>query len=378
MRKLNVKIEILCILTVIFLSGCQSNGVADSSIKKESSIPSTVVQDAAEIDVNGESQVELEKNVNIIPKAILDKNGVIVIGKKGDNNSEIGLLNTVTNETKIIEVFPSSMYFGISFDSDSYVVFYIYEIDKEFAKPEMYYIYNKETQTLDTIDISKLINEEVSRSSSTTDVSIDSNHAYVYFELQVETPKVSGNTIKSSGVKIFRYSLESKEVEEYIDGFSPKITKDGVLYYLLNDKDGVSLYKLEGKKKKQLVRKNVTEFTVFENNVLLIEKEIDKDGMSESKLIIIRDHVNAEILFEGIRFEFWDLQMNNEYIFWQQSSAPLYIYDIKNYSFIHVTDDFGARFSSISDDNTILWLHIIEDGKFDENKTRLLKFIKLE
>lgn len=371
-KKLNIKY--ICIfLTLLIFVGCTQPLIKNNSIHNIANMP-TEITDKNKQDISNVEKITLEQNTDIIPKTILDKNNNIMIGKKLDTHSEIGMYNVITQETTIIKTMPNNQYFGIGFDSDTYVVFFTYQTEMSFALPNFYYIYNKKTGKLDSIDLSTL--PGVSKPlSGKTDVSIDSEEKFMYFEWQTSEPSVSGNDLKSTGISIFRYDLNAQTIEKYVEGFSPKITNDGTLYFLNASNNAAALFKLTPNKQQMKIRENILEYTVHDNNVLFLEH--NGPNSNYRSLILMENHNKLKRLYEGNDFAFWDIQMNNDYIFWQQSSAPLYIYDIHKSSFIYITDEFGARYGSISNNNVLFWLHVVETSKFDPNKNKILNLLQL-
>ncbi|TLG71300.1 hypothetical protein [Culicoidibacter larvae] len=309
-----------------------------------------------------------------------------MVGKidENSNKSIIAIYNIVNQSYENIGETSSDKFFGFSGMFDNTMVYFEYITGGNVAVPINYKLYDTKTKTTETIDLESL---SVVRATNFVDPIISYYKGKIYFEVQKRETRYNGNQLVDLGMSIYEYDITSKQVKELQEfGTSPTMTAEG-LYFVekSTDPDNISSLYLRDMQTDIITEliPNVAIYTYSDGKNVspiypkIVWKPNRQHDSDMDSLNLYSNGINT-ILSEYDIIPYWDLRLYGTYITWQQSGAPVYLYDIIEKNYFVVTDNFGANFCLQSED-FIYWTEAKEinyDNKNEESPT-IIKIISL-
>lgn len=292
--------------------------------------------------------ITLPERWSPIPKAKIDCHSNLLVGRMLSDEATLALFNLHSNEIIEIDARDSSLFFGVAYEDDDKLIYYIYNTFSSILVPQEYILYDKRNAIKEVIINIKEMSDITKSNYITPKISTYDNKYFL--EINSERETVSGNDVVDKGIRIFQYDTVDKTLMEVATGMSPYVTADGDLYYLKMVKGQVNgdLYKKnlanDTNQKEILIEKKVSEYVIKDDKIIFLQ--YDHEG---NKSIWLHQDDESSLIYMGEDFRFWDLEFDGNFISWQQTESPLYIYDLSSNNFIFLSELNGARFAEISE-----------------------------
>ncbi|TLG72498.1 hypothetical protein [Culicoidibacter larvae] len=306
-----------------------------------------------------------------IAEVPIDNAGNLLLGLMGEEKAELKLYNVMSQQERIIDSISNEYYYAYAGSDDRYMVYYTYKTMQSIAVPVTYKIIDLESFNVITADISSI---SINTDTVYIDTRVSLHEDKMYFEVNCREPKVNGNKVEDYGISIYSFDLQSENFAEVmIDAASPSATAEGI-YYLQAANDGsATLFLQDWSGKTIQYFNNVIQYSVYDQAIIWIEAV--ENSSIQRNMNFFQNGIN-KVLYTSDNFYFWDVRYNGTYVTWQQSSAPLYIYDIASESFYQVSDKSGARYA-IASENYLYWFEITRQGEIKDDVDTEIVFVAL-
>jgi len=355
---------------LIVLLGCNT-----SKSNQNSSLESTTFKDMSTLSTY--SIEELSDNIQesfignrfVLGLGTIGNDGSILLGNVPIDETEDSILylHNVEDGSDIeLDRVKANMHFGYSYQDDEIIVYFRHRVWSAYGNPEEYYIYHKDTQLIepmnvdDTIDFYQLmmIDRRMVRMGQD-----------LYFEIQDREPiyEEDSEYYQDNGSSIYKYNLDTKEISFVIRGMSPRIYNGELIY--INNSQEAKIMTMNGTE----ILDRVIDYYSYDD-VLIAVQYINEDTC---KMTLIKNGIKETIFDRTYKDLFWDVYTNGDFVTWLQGGSYdlLCFYDIERKSLVTISSLPGG--STTISEKYLHWSENLDpDDKF--NGEMVIHYIKFD
>jgi|GEM_PF-946454 len=360
----NIVIFILICLSSI-LYGCEKKDNTEKSTD-------TAIEEETKIDYNNITRYPIEELNNNIKEVFIGNrfalslgtignDGSILLGNIPEDESIVYLLNVETGIEIELDKIESSKHFGFAYQDDDIIVYYTYSIWGISAIPEEYYIYYKDTQEKEIMKLAESV--EVHKELMVDRIMVRINDE-LYFEVQDRPPifKENEDVYDDNGASIYKYNLNTKEIDFVGRGMSPRVYNDELIY--IDNNQQANIVNMKG----DIITDSVIDYYAH-GDIIVAVRYVEEVCL----MVLIKDG-KEKVLFDRDFYErFWSITTNGKYITWQQSTSDLCFYDIEKDTLVEIKNATGA--TTIVSEKYLYWNQTIDDPNDKDNYQVTIRYI---
>lgn len=333
--KENYKKVTLFICLSILLCGCGKKKIPDVSMKIRD-IDSLSKYSIEELDMDIK-EIDIGNRV-ILGSGTIGNDGNILLGNipRSETADSIIYLFNVEDSTDVeIDRTKATRHFSFAFQDKEVIIYFKYSTWGISAIPEEYYIYDKNTKTIESMNMSESINVHKELIIDTTMVRINQD---LYFEVQDRAPtyKENENAYDDNGASIYKYNLITKEFSFVTRGMSPRVYNGELIY--IKDHHEAKIITMDG----EVIVDSVIDYHAYNDTIVAVRYA---DQLCQ--MLLIQDGKEKKIFDRKYDERFWEVYTNGDFVTWMQqggdSGLLLCFYDIKKDSLITIPDTSGGQ-----------------------------------
>jgi len=351
---------VVCLSMVLIISACSHN---DTNLVANIEAPVYIADAITDVKLQqAKESLKLTKKRKVLANGTISNDGKLPIEEMSNENSKLFLLDVHNNTYDSISEKSANVAFTPVYQDETIFVYFEYEVGGLNAIPKQYYVYDKQTQQQDIIDLTKIINVGAMTTPDTTVVRIQNN---LYFEVQDRRRITDEENSWDNGLSIYKYNLATQEIAFVVAGMAPR-NQHNDLYYIKNTPEVEGI--LTNYTRNEIIASNVYEYAIFNDSIMYTKIE---DETFRSYLVKGSD---TEYLFT--QDDFWHYNMNKSYITWQQTGENLYVYDLTEKQFVLLSSKFGSNYAMAAE-KYLFWTESTFNSKSKTDVEVTLIYVQL-